>query len=328
MTGLVVAVDGGGTKTDAVALTMDGQIVARRRGPGSSPHFEGLARSLAIVDALVREVSGGAPIGHVDLYLSGLDLPVEIDRYRAAVESLPWAQQGLVIDNDLFALLRSGTNEPDAVAVVCGSGVNAVGVRADGAAVRFPSLGPLSGDWGGGSGLGPEALWFAARDVDGRGEPTTLTAAICAALGVGSVAELIEQLHFGERDDADLYALAPVVFAEAAAGDAVARALVQRQADEVVAFVRAIVARLDLAALSFPIVLGGSILQGGHPMLDDRVAAGIAAIAPHARIVRPDAAPILGAAIAAGLHAGAPPDAIARLRREFARQRVAVMPRG
>ena len=317
LTEVIVAVDGGGTKTDAVALTPAGEVIARRRGPGSSPHFEGLARSVEIVDALVREVAGGASVRHVDLYLSGLDLPIEIERYRDAVAGQEWAAGGLVIDNDLFALLRAGTDQADAVAVVCGSGVNAVGVRADGATARFASLGPLSGDWGGGSGLGPEALWFAARDVDGRGERTTLTRAICDALGVGSIAELIEQLHFGERDGSDLYDLAPVIFAEAAAGDAVARGLVERQADEIVAFVRAIVARLDLAELSFPVVLGGSILQAGHAALDGRIATGITAVAPHARIVRPDGPPILGAAIAAAMHAGVPADAIARVRAEF-----------
>ena len=94
-----------------------------------------------------------------------------------------------------------------------------------------------------------------------------------------------------------------------------ARRLVDRQADEIVAFVRAIVRRLELASLAFPIVLGGSILQGGHAMLDDRIAAGIASVAPRARIVRPDAAPILGAAIAAALHAGLPHDAIVQVRR-------------
>ena len=81
------------------------------------------------------------------------------------------------------------------------------------------------------------------------------------------------------------------------------------------AFVRAIVRRLDLARESFPIVLGGSILQGGHVMLDERIARGIASVAPRARIVLPDAAPILGAAVAAALHAGMPPEAIAQARR-------------
>ena len=65
----------------------------------------------------------------------------------------------------------AGTEEPDAVAVVCGTGINCIGVRADGAHARFPALGAISGDWGGGWYLGEQALWHAARAVDGRGDP-------------------------------------------------------------------------------------------------------------------------------------------------------------
>ena len=108
---------------------MDGQLVARRRGPGSSPHFEGLGRSVEVVDALVAR--GGAATrrcAQVDLYLSGLDLPIEIERVpRRASSRCRGRRAGSSIDNDLFALLRAGTDEPDAVAVVCGTGVNAVG---------------------------------------------------------------------------------------------------------------------------------------------------------------------------------------------------------
>ena len=74
-----------------------------------------------------------------------------------------------MLDNDLFALLEAGTDSPDAVAVVCGTGVNAVGRAADGRTVRFPALGSISGDWGGGGQLGMQALSHAARAVDGRG---------------------------------------------------------------------------------------------------------------------------------------------------------------
>ncbi|WP_438354561.1 N-acetylglucosamine kinase [Microbacterium sp. CJ88] len=315
--GVIVAVDGGGTKTDAVALTRDGTVIAHVRGPGSSPHFEGLDRSVEIVDALVHQVAGEVPVVQADLYLSGVDLPVEIARYRAAVAGLDWARAGLVVDNDLFALLRAGTDEPDAAAVVCGSGINAVGVRADGAVVRFPSLGALSGDWGGGSGLGPEALWHAARAVDGRGPATALTAALVDHFGVASVPDLIAALHLGERDSAELTDLAPAIFDAAATGDAVARGLVDRQADEIVAFVRAIVTRLDLAERDIPIVLGGSILQAGHALLDDRITAGISAVVPRARIVRPSTAPVAGAAVAAALHAGLGAAELGRLRAAF-----------
>lgn len=315
VSGLVVAVDGGGTKTDAVALDLDGAVRARVRGPGSSPHLEGLERSVAVVDELVRASTDGVGARSVDLFLSGLDLPPEEDAYRQAVSGLPWAAD-VVVDNDLFALLRAGTAEPDAIAIVCGSGVNAVGVRRDGARMRFPSLGPLSGDWGGGSGMGAEALWHAARAVDGRGPDTALVDDICTALGAASIELLIEELHFERRSSADLTRLAPVVFAAADAGDAVAGSLVDRQADEVVAYARAILVRLGVSGV--PVVLGGAILQAGHPRLETRIAAGIAALDAGCRLVRPEVAPVTGAALRALERAGARPAAIDRAAAELA----------
>ncbi|SFR72111.1 BadF-type ATPase [Agromyces sp. CF514] len=314
MSGVVIAVDGGGSKTDAVALTIDGELVAFARGAGSSPHFEGLDAAVAIVDALVDSVAGSAPVLHAGLYVSGLDLPVEVEQYAVAIAGFGWASGSTSVRNDLYALLRAGTDEPDAVAIVCGTGVNAVGVRADGADVRFPSLGALSGDWGGGSGLGEQALWHAARDVDGRGPRTALTAAIVQRLGVASVTDLIEDLHFGRRDSSDLAALSPVIFAAAREGDAVAAALVDRQADELVAFARACVQRLGLEDRAVPIVLGGGIVRSGDDRLLGGITAGLALVAPLARIEILDTVPIVGAALLALADAGAGPEALERAR--------------
>lgn len=315
--GVIVAVDGGGSKTDAVALSIDGALLGRRRGPGSSPHFEGLAASAATVDGLVREVAAGRPVVHAGLYLSGLDLPVEIAEYRAAVADRDWAAS-LDVDNDLYALLRAGTDEADAVAVVCGTGMNAIGVRADGAEVRFPALGPISGDWGGGAGLGEAALWHAARDADGRGPATALREAIVARLGLSGIEELIEALHFGRRDGAELAALAPLVFDAARAGDAVALALVDRQAEEIVAFARACLVRLELRGRETPVILGGGIVGARDPRLLDGIAAGLARDAPGARMEVFEGPPITGAALLALAAAGADAEALARARTALA----------
>lgn len=311
---VVVAVDGGGSKTDVVALELDGRVVAHRRGPGSSPHFEGLDASAAVVDALVRSVAGARPVAHAGLYLSGLDLPIEIERYEAAVAGRDWAAASLTVDNDLYALLRAGTDESDAVAIVCGTGVNAIGLRADGAEVRFPSLGPLSGDWGGGSGLGEAVLWHAARAVDGRGPATALVGEIERRLGVGSVGELIEGLHFGDRDASELIALAPAVFEAAGAGDAVAIGLVDRQATELAAFARACLTRLGLLGRTVPVVLGGGIARSGDERLLRGIRSDLAAAAPLARVTVVDEAPIVGAALLALAAAGADDAALARAR--------------
>ncbi len=49
----VVAVDGGGSKTDVLVATIDGHVVGRKLGPGSSQHSLGAARATKVIDAIV-----------------------------------------------------------------------------------------------------------------------------------------------------------------------------------------------------------------------------------------------------------------------------------
>jgi len=309
---LVVAVDGGGSKTDAVALELDGTVVARASGPGSSPHFEGLEDSVRTIDALVRDVAAGRPVAHAAIYLSGLDLPHEVSEFADAVAHLEWASASTVVENDLWALLRTGTQSRDAVAVICGTGINALGVRADGRVVRFAALGPISGDWGGGSGLGEEALWHAARAEDGRGPATTLRDAVLSGMHVASIAELSQDLHTGRRTTAELAVLAPAVLAAARGGDATAIRVVDRQADEIVTFVTASLARLELEDRPVPVVLGGGLIRSGDDRLLGGVRRGLAERAPHTEAVIVDDPPIVGAAMLALEATGVDPDAVSR----------------
>ena len=71
-------------------------------------------------------------------------------------------------------ILRAGTERGWGVALVCGAGMNCVGVGPDGTHVRFPALGAITGDWGGGFDVGLAGLSAAARSEDGRGPKTAL----------------------------------------------------------------------------------------------------------------------------------------------------------
>jgi len=300
----VIAIDGGGSKTDVWALDLDGNIVARARGGGSSPQVLGVAPVAQILDALVSEVidaAGWRPVLQTCIYLSGLDLPVEVEAFSAAVAPFAWSTgvtgRPPVLDNDLFALLRLGTRAPNAVALVCGTGINCVGVRSDGEQVRFPALGAISGDWGGGWFLGERALWHAARAADGRGPETVLLSRVPEALGLSSVREVTEALHFDRLAGADLSRLSPVVFKAAREGDPVAEALVDRQAEEIVLMLTVTLRRLELLDVEVPVVLGGGVLAAGDPRLMAAISAGLATSAPSARIQLVRSRPILGAAI-------------------------------
>ncbi|WP_374007332.1 N-acetylglucosamine kinase [Leifsonia sp. LS-T14] len=323
---LVIAVDGGGSKTDAVALELDGTVVAEARGHTSSPHVLGTRGSADFVAGLIGQLleqTGPRPIAAANLYLSGLDLPSEIEAFRSAIAGTAWA--GATVDNDLFALLRAGTGEPDAVAVVCGTGINCVGVRADGRVVRYPSLGMISGDWGGGWHLGERALWFAARAVDGRGEATVLAEAVPAAFGLETVQDVIEAIHFGRLAGHDLARLSPTLFACARQGDPVAIRVVEDQAEEIVTMAVTTLRRLDLLDRPVPVVLGGGVIGSRDERLLGTIDRQLGERAPHARMELVTAAPILGAALLALESAGAGPSAIEAARSTLEERPAAVV---
>lgn len=327
-TRVAVAIDGGGSKTDAVAVDSAGAVLARARSGGSSPQNLGLDAAFAVIDGLVENLRGRLGVTRLDrvhTYLSGVDLPEEYAAFRRAAAAASWAPldpSALVVENDLFALLRAGADEPDVVAVVCGTGINAVGVRADGRTVRFPALGNITGDWGGGWQLGEQALWHAARAVDGRGPATSLTDSVPVSFGVDAIEDLIRELHFGRLPMEALSSLAPVVFEEAAGGDAVAGGIIDRQAEEIVILASTTLRRLDLLDREVPVVLGGGVIAGGDERLLGGIRRGLAERAPLARIREVRTAPVVGAALLAATAIGADVEALARVEAELSAVRV------
>lgn len=315
---LLVALDGGGEKTDAVALTTAGEVKARVTGPGSSPRVAGVEKAAAALEEVVGTVlaqAGATTPAGVFAFVSGLNLPGDAVALRAALSSAPWAdREVLTLDNDMPALLRAGTDAADAVAVVCGTGINALGVRADGTTARFAALGTISGDWGGGWELGQQALWHAARSRDGRGPATVLADAVPAAFGVSTLDDVIAALDDGRLPHAELRRLAPVLLTAATSGDGVAGALVDRQADEIVTLACAALKRLDLSDAAVPVVFGGGVIASGNSRLGRGIRNGLAERAPHARPVVLATAPVVGAALLAVAAAGGDGHALARVR--------------
>jgi N-acetylglucosamine kinase-like BadF-type ATPase len=319
-TELVLAIDGGNSKTEVLVTTARGEVLATVRGPGSSPHHLGVQGALDLLDELVRKAFAQADLGdntptvdRAEVYLAGVDFPNEKEIATAAVIERNWAR-AVTVDNDSFALLRAGTDTPDAVAVVCGAGINCVGVRHDGRHARFASLGRISGDWGGGMELGDEALWWAARADDGRGPATALTSLVPAFFDLPDVPSVYEAIHFGRLEQRRLIELSPTVLAASREGDAVARGIVTRLADEVVAFARAALTRLDMLQLPTVVVLGGGVLTSHDDVLLGEIRDRLAAVAPRASTVVTEVSPVVGAALLGLDHLGAPPSAISALR--------------
>ncbi|MEU6590767.1 BadF/BadG/BcrA/BcrD ATPase family protein [Streptomyces sp. NPDC046881] len=295
----VLAVDAGNSKTDVAVVTTAGEVLATARGGGFRPPAVGVAAALdALAEPVARAFADAGVTGvtHVSACLANADLPVEEEQLAAALHARAWGAS-VEVRNDTFAILRAGVAEPRGVAVVCGAGINCVGMRPDGRTARFPAIGRISGDWGGGWGLAEEALWHAARAEDGRGGPTLLARTLPAHFGLPSMYALIEALHLEHVDQHRRHELTPVLFATAADGDPVARAIVTRLAEEVAVLATVALTRLDLLDEQTPVLLGGSVLTAGHPQLNDTVRELLSSRAPKADVRVVTARPVLGAAL-------------------------------
>jgi N-acetylglucosamine kinase-like BadF-type ATPase len=312
----VIGVDGGNTKTDLVVASGEGEPLAYVRGPGSNSHGLGADGCVAVIALLVARAGLETAVDHGAFFLCGADVPADIAELSDALAARGWARS-LLVDNDTFALLRTGTDAPDAVAVVCGAGINCVGRREDGRVARYPSLGWETGDWGGSESLGREVLFHAARAEDGRGEPTTLVEVVRGHFDAESVTAVGESVHYGGVLPEELGELAPTVIAAAEAGDAVARRLIERLAEEIVLFALKALRDLDLLDREADVVLGGGMLRRGSGLLHEEVVARLHERAPAARPLVAVDPPVLGATLAALDAAGASDAAHERLRTAF-----------
>jgi len=307
-----IAVDGGNSKTDLALVRDDGEVVATARGPGCSPYHLGVEGSLDVIGGLLLGMDAGLPVDAAELLLAGVDFPAEEQAVRAGLERRGWAER-VSVDNDTFALLRAGTDARWGVAVVCGAGINCVGVAPDGRQARFRALGWTTGDWGGGVDVGRDAVFAAARSEDGRGPKTVLESAVPAFFGLSTPSELAEAMHFGRIDASRAMELVPTVFS-AAADDPVAAEIVDHLAAEVVALARVAITRLGLERDPVEVVLGGGLLRHPTAGLLGAISRGLAEVGPSITAHATSAPPIVGASLLALDALGAEPAAHDRVR--------------
>ena len=325
----VLAVDGGGSKVDAALVADDGTLVGAVRirntdhdGPHSYSYLEGVA---VTVEAACREAGmdpDRRPVARLGTYcLAGADLPADDRRILRWVSKHGWTEDD-VLRNDTFAILRAGTDRTWGVGVVCGYGTNCSAVAPDGRTFRFPAIGDISGDWGGGMDIGRMALWYAIRAEDGRGGETELAKLVPSHFALKRPRHVMEAIHLGRIDRDRLAELPPLVFRAAAADDTVARNILDRQADEIVAMAGTAIRKLRMAKLDVPVVLGGGIFHNDFAPFFDRIEEGLRRIAPDVRVTGLSAPPVAGAALLGLDRMGASEGSKARLRAGLTHERL------
>ena len=297
-TAAVLAVDGGNSKADVALVAADGTLIGAVRGPTISHQATSLAEAPLRLASLVTAAGGGiAARPAIAVHcVAGADYPSDVRNLERAFAKVAPAAETIVL-NDTFAALRAGATRPWGIVVICGQGINGAAVGIDDRRVRFAGVGDIAGDWGGAASVGMAGLGAAVRARDGRGPRTALEETIPRAVGLVRPEAVTHAYYTGRLDERRIGELAPAVFTTAAAGDPVARSIIDRLADELATMAIALARRAHLVRREPEVVLAGSVFRTGDDAFHERLRTRIVAGVPGARIGRLTAPPVVGAAL-------------------------------
>lgn len=301
---VLLAVDGGNTKTQAVVVAEGGRVIGAARGGTSDMYATPTTDdAVAVVLDTARSALADAGASPADVVvaaygMAGVDWPED----RSLLEAAFLGQVGPAVPmvfNDGLGALWAGTGGAHGVAAGVGTYL-AVGAS-----------GPL-GTWhasfwaqqAGAIPLGQAALQAVYRAELELAPPTDLTDAVRDFFGYASVELLLHAFTSrSRRPAADAAAIAPLVFDHAAAGDAVARDLVSSEARSVAETVFAAGVRVGLGP-GHDLVLTGGLLRHESRLLEGL----IADLLPEVAIVRPTVEPVAGVVLLAACECGFPVD--------------------
>ncbi len=303
MTAAVLAVDGGNSKTDLALVAADGALLAAVHGPTTSHQAVGLDVGLRRLEGLVEKAATQAgldpasrPIATLGVHaIAGADFTADVRMLERGLRSTGLTADEVVV-NDCIGALWAGATNGSGIALVCGQGINGAAISPNGRSARFDGVGDISGDWGGGTEIGMEGLAAAVRARDRRGPRTSLEHLVPAHFGLTRPSAVTRAFYDRRIAEARVGELSPVVFGAAMDGDAVARSIVDRLADELATMAIALARRTAMARQPVEVILAGGVFRTTDKAFFERIGERTRAAVPHATLVRLDAPPVAGAA--------------------------------
>jgi glucosamine kinase len=296
----VAGVDGGATKTLVAVLELETSKVFLGHGGPANVDAVGIEPAAGAIETALNEALAAARIEGRELGVTVFGLagsvPAELKKRLEQTFSLGAAY----FVNDVVTAWASGTWLEPGVGVISGTGSHVFGVNAAGESWRTGGWGHVLDDEGSGYWLGVEGMKAALHYRDASGPPTALLDAAVRFYELGAIEELQVLVYNKPLTKAEIAAFAREVATAAEAGDAPARSLIERGANELAAQVRAPVTRLGLGARgeTFPVALIGSVF--GHvPLFRELFEQAVNEFAPTASFVLPELGPIGGSLLLA-----------------------------
>ena len=288
--------DGGGTKTELYAVDEAGQslggVVFGPLNPNGTP--EAIVRQ-TVRDAVswMANLPGGlAACQGVVIGMSGVSNRQAADTIQSAVQNAGYTGPLQLLGDQEIALAGAIGDGPGAV-LIAGTGSILCGRDEQGALFRVGGCGYLIDDGGSGYSIGRDLLAAAVRCADGRLSGSCIQKLVFDRLQVDAVPGVIQWLYAPGTAKKEVAALSPLLLDALDAGDAAAREIAHRAANELTELVVAGWRKNGLTGGE--LALTGSILTR-YDVIRQDVIRQVHAAFPHIRIHDPLGSAAQGAA--------------------------------
>jgi N-acetylmuramic acid 6-phosphate etherase len=295
---LYLGLDGGGSRTRAVVVDGNLEILGRAESGASNYLRVGIAAATA---ALTESISGALEragrqiddLAWAYCGIAGSDHPAHRDVLVHAVGGL-FPRGNFTIDSDARIALEGAVGEVGIV-VISGTGSVAFGRNHAGKEARAGGWGPLLGDEGSGYAIARAGLTTVVRASDGRGPATAMTGLLCSLHGMCSPADLRYFIYSEESTASRVATLNRIVVEAAREGDRAAKRILDEAGEELALSALAVARALDLVEKQFTVSYVGGAFQAGDLLLEP-FRRELLVHARRCRIEPPRAEPTIGAA--------------------------------
>lgn len=291
--------DLGSTKTHIAIADETGHVVGFGKGGAANPQgvgYDGMLHALqeSLQQACTQAGLPPTAVSGAGFGIAGYDWPSAKPKMIAVIAKLG-LDCPIDMVNDATLALFAGAKNGTGISLVSGTGCNCRGWdRARQREGRVTGYGYLMGEFAGAAELVWRAMQLVSFEWTLRGPATALTPLFIEYAGAQDLPDLLEGYTNGRYHiDAQI---APRIFAVARQGDQVAADLIHWSGTELGEMAKGVIRQLEFADRVFDVVLAGSMFEGG-PMLIEPMWRTITALAPHARLVRLEAPPVLGGII-------------------------------
>lgn len=278
MSGFLLGVDGGGSKTLAriASVGPENQFCLHGAGQssGSNPLSRGYDAAQAALTTAVSEAIESAGVSAAEitgglLAIAGAKSPGVAAKLQQWVDSQSWGA-GCRVVPDTEPLLHSAKTHPYAIAVVAGTGSVALARGPSGVVHTLGGWGYLLGDEGSGYALGQAAIRHAMHELERQRELSVFTKHLLTHLEISSLEEataLIKTHIYGSDNPRErIAAIAPCVTRLTHATDHAAREvatdMICQRAKELAELVARAAHQAELSEQPFSLAIVGGLLLG------------------------------------------------------------------